>query len=154
MKYLILASAGLMCCPAVASAQHICSNCGQNICVMEQGTPLPGKPRVIPHTDERAGFPRCLSGHASPTDWLALRGYYVGGGTAHGGDAPCSHEGTWGWDDTGSYHFARRVALRWSHGWRFQGGAGAYATDGLHVPDLIAGSRARAQNFMRHAADP
>jgi hypothetical protein len=47
------------------------------------------------------------------------------------------YDGTWGWDETGHRHFRRRVILGWSGGRKYQGGTGAYATDGPVVPDLI-----------------
>jgi hypothetical protein len=62
-------------------------------------------------------------------------GYYVGGGRACGGTPRCCTEGTWGWDYQG-WVLPRRVLLYWSHGRRYQGGIGAYKTDGPHVPDL------------------
>jgi hypothetical protein len=79
----------------------------------------------------RAGCPQTLRSHATgpnPNFW----GYWVGGGTAFGGGPPCEHEGTWGWDFEGWP--TRRVWLNWSHG-RYQGGTGAYKTDGpkLHL---------------------
>ena len=67
-------------------------------------------------------------------------GYYVGGGLLIGhGQGECRQrdEGTWGWDETGGSHFRRRVILGWSHGRKYQGGTGAYRTDGPVVPDLI-----------------
>jgi hypothetical protein len=118
-----------------ARAHDVCANCGACWCVKCMGTPPPGRPRAIPHTDERAGLPRCVSPHATPSRSPADLGYWVGGGAAHGGSAPCAGVGTWGWDDTGGLHIKRRVALRWTRG-RHQGGAGAYATDGPHVTDV------------------
>jgi hypothetical protein len=46
-----------------------------------------------------------------------------------------AEEGTWGWD----YRTSRLVCdpfLRWWHGRRYQGGSGAYRTDGPCAPDL------------------
>jgi hypothetical protein len=73
--------------------------------------------------------------------WWAIRsdtgsylGYYVGGGAGH----PCkaeprqAEEGTWGWDYQG-WLLPRRVMLGWWHGQRYQGGTGAYKTDGPHL---------------------
>ena len=70
-----------------------------------------------------------ISCHARPSDTPAYGGYYVGGGAAFHGEprGPC--EGTWGWDYSG-FLIHRRVALDWFHGWRSQGGTGAYKTDG------------------------
>jgi len=104
----------------------------------DQGTTPPGKPRSIPHTDERAGYPRALSGHLEPSTTSGGIGYYVGGGV------PLGHrqlrrrdEGTWGWDETGWHRLRRRTILGWSRGRKYQGGTGSYATDGPHIPDVI-----------------
>ena len=50
----------------------------------KDGTPPPGKPRCIPHTDERAGFPRELAGHLEQSATAGGIGYYVGGGVKLG----------------------------------------------------------------------
>lgn len=107
-----------------------------------EGTPPPGKPRSIEHNFERAGFPHWISAHAQPTNTPEYVGYYVGGGTAHGGGPRTSEEGTWGWDYEGA-HFLRHVPLRWSHGRRYQGGTGAYRADGPHLPDVFIVRRHR-----------
>jgi len=73
--------------------------------------------------------------YARPSETPAYTGYYVGGGSAFGGSCRTPEEGTWGWDYQ-SYLLPRRVVLYWSHGRRYQGGTGAYRTDGPHVPDL------------------
>jgi len=104
----------------------------------KEGTPSAGKPRFIAHTDERAGFPRALSGHLEPSVTSGGIGYYVGGGVPRGhGLGRRSEDGTWGWDETGCGHFRRRTVLGWSQGRKYQGGTGAYHTDGPVVPDLI-----------------
>ena len=104
----------------------------------EAGTPPPGKPRSIPHTDERAGYPRTLLGHLEPSTSPGGIGYYVGGGVPLGhGQGRQYTDGTWGWDETGGQHFRRRTILGWSGGRKYQGGTGAYRTDGPVVPDLI-----------------
>jgi hypothetical protein len=104
------------------------------------GTPPPGKPRCIPHTDERAGYPRDLSGHVEPSITAGGVGSYIGGGVCLGrGDPRRRDEGTWGWDETGSHLFRGRALLGWSHGRKYQGGTGAYVTDGPHIPDPIYG---------------
>ena len=104
----------------------------------KEGTPPPGKPRFIPHTDERAGFPRELSGHLEQSATSGGIGYYVGGGVPLGhGEGRRGDEGTWGWDETGSRHFRRRIILGWSQGRKYQGGTGQYRTDGPVMPDLI-----------------
>ena len=118
----------------------------------KQGTPPPGPPRDIPNTDERAGFPRTMSGHPEPTTTSGGIGYYVGGGVPFGarhGDAPYRLEGTWGWDETGCGWFRRRVLLGWSHGRRYQGGAGAYRTDGSAAPDVIFATASIANSLTR-----
>jgi hypothetical protein len=81
----------------------------------------------------RAGWPQetsCLAVHADTGHYV---GYYVGGGCAcyRRGDAPHPDEGTWGWDYRG-WLVPRHVILRWWHG-RYQGGTGAYATDGPNL---------------------
>jgi hypothetical protein len=64
-------------------------------------------------------------------------GGYVGGGSASWwrGEPRTAEEGTWGWD----YRTSRLVFdpfLLWWHGRRYQGGTGAYKTDGPCAPDL------------------
>jgi hypothetical protein len=104
----------------------------------KEGTPPPGKPRQIPHSDERAGFPRSLSGHVETSTTSGGIGYYSGGGVALGhGEGRRVDQGTWGWDETGCRHFRRRNILGWSQGRKYQGGTGAYRTDGPVMPDLI-----------------
>jgi hypothetical protein len=106
-----------------------------------EGTPSPGKPRCIPHTDERAGYPRTLSGHPETSATSGGIGYHVGGGVSlgHGPDhGRYLEDGTWGWDETGFHLFRRRVILGWSHGRKYQGGTGAYLTDGHPLPDVPA----------------
>ncbi len=115
-----------------------------------EGTPSPGKPRCIPHTDERAGYPRALSGHAETSATSGGIGYYVGGGVplGHGpGQARFPDEGTWGWDETGCHLFPRRVILGWSHGRKYQGGTGAYRTDGHPLPDVPAGANIKIDSL-------
>jgi hypothetical protein len=113
-----------------------------------QGTPATGKPRCLPHTDERAGYPRGLSGHLEPSTTSGGIGYYVGGGTALShGEGHQRDEGTWGWDETGCRFFRHRNILIWSHGRRYQGGTGSYTTDGPHIPDFIYGATSAANNL-------
>lgn len=119
-----------------------------------EGTPPPGNPRCIPHTHERAGFPQWLAGHLQMTKTSGGIGYYVGGGAPVGhGDARCRHEGTWGWDETGSSHLRHRVILGWWHGRRYQGGQGAYRTDGPHVPDYIYGVNSIIDSARDHGGE-
>ncbi|MCI0681454.1 MAG: hypothetical protein L0Y71_05055 [Gemmataceae bacterium] len=78
----------------------------------------------------RAGFGPATARFAKPSDTGRYTGYYVGGGAPMGrGEAPLAHDGTWGWDYRGG-QFRRRVILNWWHGRRYQGGPGAYRTDG------------------------
>jgi hypothetical protein len=118
------------------------------------GTPPPGKPRDIPHTDERAGFPRELAHHLEQSATCGGIGYYVGGGVKWGhGEGRTVHDGTWGWDETGHIRFRRRVILGWSGGRKYQGGTGAYRTDTLVVPDLIYGTYATLDS-LRGTEEP
>jgi hypothetical protein len=92
--------------------------------------PKPSKPLLCQTPEERAGYPQEISCLARPSDTGNYVGYNVGGGCAwpHHGEAPGPHEGTWGWDYPGCCGWTR-VALDWWHG-KYQGGYGAYATDG------------------------
>lgn len=82
------------------------------------------------HTLNRAGHPEQLSPLAWPSETRAYTGYYVGGGTPCLGCIPGPQDGTWGWDYQG-WLWPRKVFLRW---WpRYQGGMGAYKTDGPHI---------------------
>jgi hypothetical protein len=75
--------------------------------------------------------------YARSSDTARYVGYYVGGGAAsrlHGEDRRVQ-DGTWGWDYHG-FCLPSRVMLDWFHGRRYQGGQGAYRTDG---PKLIPG---------------
>lgn len=85
--------------------------------------------------DTRAGHPHEISRLARPADIGRSIGYSVGGGAVnrHRADPPAPDDGTWGYDYTGGL-FKRRVDLGWWHGRRYQGGVGAYKTDG---PKLI-----------------
>jgi hypothetical protein len=119
-----------------------------------KGTPSPGKPRCIPHTDDRAGFPRSLSHHAEASATSGGIGYHVGGGVplGHGPGHPrYPYEGTWGWDETGHHFLRRRAILGWSHGRKYQGGTGAYRVDGYPIPDVIAGFHAKLTSL--HSKD-
>jgi hypothetical protein len=88
-----------------------------------------------PYQFERAGCPQTLRPHAQPSNTSHYCGWWVGGGgKLRGGEAPCSHEATWGWDYLGLLN-RKIVFLNWNHGTREQGGTGAYKTDGpkLHL---------------------
>ena len=121
----------------------------------KHGTPPPGKSRYIPHTDERAGYPRDLAHHIEPSTTPGGIGYYVGGGVPvghkhHHDEGRRPEDGTWGWDETGSVHLRHRVILGWSHGRKYQGGTGAYRTDGPVVPDLIYATTSTLSRIGRH----
>ena len=68
---------------------------------------------------------------ALPSDTGHSIGYHVGGGNPFWRRAEPRHpdEGTWGWDYQG-WLLPRRVLSGWWHGRRYQGGTGAYRTDG------------------------
>ena len=120
----------------------------------KEGAPPPGAPRCIPHTDERAGFPRSLSGHLETSATAGGTGYYVGGGVPLGhGEGRLAGDGTWGWDETGSRHFRRRVILGWSQGSKYQGGTGAYHTDGPVMPDLIYATTSTVNSLGRRRGE-
>jgi hypothetical protein len=114
----------------------------------KQGTRPPGKPRWIPHTEERAGYPRELARHLESSVTAGGIGYYVGGGAHHGRAEPrYRDEGTWGWDETGCRMLRRCNILGWSHGRRYQGGTGSYATDGRPLPDVAYGAASLRNSF-------
>ena len=80
--------------------------------------------------------------YARPSDTGRYVGYYVGGGSPYRGDAPAPDEGVWGWDYAGVC-FWPRIALLWNHGRRYQGGPGAYRTDG---PRLLQEHREKKED--------
>jgi hypothetical protein len=82
--------------------------------------------RVCEHS--RAGWATCIHPHAIPSNSCHYGGYYVGGGVPIFGEGRYQSEGTWGWDYRGLV-FQKHVSLHWSHH-RYQGGTGAYKTDG------------------------
>ena len=110
---------------ATASGCSMC-DCVRNSLVSHR---LPAESR------ERAGNPEQVSDCAGPSDTGSYIGYAVGGGAACGGDGPSVDDGTWGWDYQG-WCWPSKVILGWWHGERYQGGEGAYKTDG---PRLIQG---------------
>jgi hypothetical protein len=87
-----------------------------------------------PDEQRRAGYPLETSRFAQPSDTGRYTGGTIGGGVLRlrKSDRPLPNEGTWGWDYTGGL-FQRRVFLGWWHGRRYQGGSGAYQTDGPHI---------------------
>jgi hypothetical protein len=70
---------------------------------------------------------------AVPSNNSHYLGYYVGGGCTPllRAQPRRPDEGTWGWDYQG-WLIPRRVNIGWWHGRRYQGGTGAYKTDGPH----------------------
>jgi hypothetical protein len=88
--------------------------------------------RADPPAD--AGLPQGISWLARPSDTVRYTGSLVGGGCVfvHRAEPPGPSEGTWGWDYVGGC-LHRRVLLGWWHGRRYQGGVGAYRTDGPHI---------------------
>jgi len=60
-------------------------------------------------------------------------GYYVGGGCACSrlAEGRARDEGTWGWDYRG-WLIPRIIIHGWWHDRYYQGGIGAYRTDGTH----------------------
>lgn len=100
-----------------------------------------------PHTHETAGYPLCVLPLAHPSNTDRYRGGYVGGGSPHAGHGRCSQEGTWGWDYVGLRPHGFRIFNGWSHGHRYQGGYGRYATDGPkpleHLTESIHGHDGR-----------
>lgn len=89
---------------------------------------------------QRAGYPQQISPLAHPSDSGGYVGYLVGGSAAnyHKGELPTPIDGTWGWDYAGHW-LPRRVMLLWWHGRRYQGGVGAYRTDGPQVLHPLSG---------------
>lgn len=80
----------------------------------------------------RAGHPETVAWYAIPRNSGRYWGYYVGGGApVKKGDPRGVHEGVWGWDWVGRA-IQPKVELNWWHGRKYQGGAGAYKTDGPH----------------------
>jgi hypothetical protein len=91
------------------------------------------------HTFDRAGHPDTISKCARPSNGPQYDGYYVGGGCVWRGGTPMpgAQQGTWGWDYVGNCIFHPRVALGFCWNCRYQGGIGAYRTDGKHVPNVF-----------------
>ena len=82
---------------------------------------------------ERAGCAMAIRKRAIPSNTKHYGSYWVGGGIPFLGDDPLLHEGTFGWDYYGIL-FTKRIDLNFSHGRRYQGGFGAYKTDGPRHP--------------------
>ncbi len=97
---------------AYAGAVEMCAHCWSTTGHCRAGCPLSVRPRAVPSNTRHYG------------------GYYVGGGNAYGrGEPRMPNEGTWGWDYGGIW-FPKLVMLDWTHGRRYQGGAGSYPTAG------------------------
>jgi hypothetical protein len=96
----------------------------------------------------RAGHPERVAWYAKPSETPRFCSYPVGGGCAFKckGEPRYPGEGTWGWDYCGSKCLPIRVALKWWHGRRYQGGEGDYRTDGPEVPDVPAAVNAGRVN--------
>jgi hypothetical protein len=106
--------------------------------ILLPGAALGDPPPCAPdHTMARAGYPQEISHCARPSETHAYVGYYVGGGSPCLGDHRFANEGTWGWDYQGCL-IPRKVFLCWWHGRCYQGGTGAYKTDGPHLPEKEA----------------
>jgi len=104
------------------------------------GRPAAERKHLALPPDQRAGRPKCISPLARPTESPHEKGYYVGGGARERSRGSCergAQEGVWGTDSTGII-IPKHVELRWWHGQRAQGGAGAYQTDG---PRVLTGHR-------------
>lgn len=76
------------------------------------------------------GLPYEIARHAKPTYTPEYDYGWVGGGApTWRGEPRRANEGVWGRDYLGVLYL-RRVWPNWWHGRRYQGGAGAYATEG------------------------
>jgi hypothetical protein len=99
---------------------------------------------ATPHTERQAGYPQEVSHFAMESYNQHYSGGFIGGGLGgrHGHER-CANEGTWGWDYTPFRPMSSRIFLKWSHGRRYQGGTGSYATDGPkpleHITETIHG---------------
>jgi len=122
---------------ALAQPPAVNSSGGPTYSISDQESPIPasnitwGPPtedhRCCDHA--RAGCPQCLRNITIPSNTRFYGGYYVGGGTPTRGAGRCIDDGTWGWDYSGIL-FPKRIALNWTAKGLYQGGTGAYKTDG------------------------
>jgi hypothetical protein len=86
---------------------------------------------------KRAGYPRCISKLAAPSNTCRYDGYYVGGGApTYCNAGRCADQGTWGWDFVGKC-LPRVVELNWWHHPHEQGGTGSYEPDGPRCSDIL-----------------
>jgi hypothetical protein len=91
-------------------------------------------PQLVPDRYQQTGCPRNVAWWAIPSDTGKYTMYRVGGGcpVPHLAEGPFPCEGTWGWDYIGRL-LPHNVILGWWHGLCFQGGVGAYQTDGPNL---------------------
>jgi hypothetical protein len=99
---------------------------------------------ATPHTMKQAGYPQEVSIISMESYNQHYRGGLIGGGKGgHGAHTPSLSEGTWGWDYNLFRPLSSRIFLGWTHGRRYQGGSGSYATDGPkpleHITETIHG---------------
>ena len=108
------------------------------VAIPAEAVPAENQPAelVCPAEDIPAGGPPPIACYALPEMPWQYTGYYVGGGCAFKGSPPDPSQGTWGWDYQGIGCLPRNVWLKWCC--RYQGGPGAYKTDGPHVPNVLA----------------
>jgi hypothetical protein len=86
------------------------------------------------HTTQKKGSPGEVSRFARPSESPNNVGYWVGGGSPRkNGNPPTYLEGVWGWDYQ-LHCIYPHMMLNWWHG-RYQGGTGAYKTDGPKLCD-------------------
>jgi hypothetical protein len=78
----------------------------------------------------RAGCPQIPGRAAAPSVTHRNAGYFVGGGEPRGRGGRCVQDGTWGMDYQLFPNRLPKIGLGWHHGQRYQGGPGAYKTDG------------------------
>ena len=104
---------------------------GGSICLADEPPEAPAPAHPVPAVHHYEPRVSCL---ACPSDTGHYIGYYVGGGCGrpHKAEGRSPNDGTWGWDYRG-WLIPRRVVLGWWHGRRYQGGTGAYKTDGRHL---------------------
>ncbi|MBW3596724.1 MAG: hypothetical protein KY475_05550 [Planctomycetes bacterium] len=92
--------------------------------------PAPPRGRYAMDDQVRAGYPDTLSRWAVRSVTPAYSAGWVGGGTLLPGQPRYIHaDGVWGFDYDG-WLLNRRIWLGWSHGRRYQGGRGAYDSEG------------------------
>jgi hypothetical protein len=92
------------------------------LAIAAYGVALADPPGPIIETGPRLAMPSETKGNV---------GYHVGGGNPfpHLAEPRRPDEGTWGWDYQG-WWLPRRILNGWWHERRYQGGTGAYKSDG------------------------